>query len=736
MLMDHNVPIYEKFEAMLEEKGQCILITATGTGKSYIVAEYLERHNSKALVVCPKKVIINNWKSITDNVNPISYQKLSNIYRLFKDRLEDIAKKYDVFVFDEVHHIGGAVWGEVYKYFKSIVQKVNPNAIFIGITADSKRYFEGGRDVAEEFFDNCIVYGYSQMEAIEKGILPPAEYVVSIFDTEGLYNEYKSKIKGISKTLNGQLDYVFKNTQTIEDIFHRHMPVNNRKGIVFVDKISSIPNAVNLIQTILGEENLFYIHSKLSDKTNFDIIRKFEESAHGYIVTVDMLNEGLHINGINTIIMLRRTESPMIFMQQVGRGLASNAGKLIVFDFVGNSSSLKIRYGNIEIVEVSNNGSIKERKTSNQSIVYDYTRSIINILNDIDCELRDKIWTEEEDEFLRKHYQSEGGIYCADALNRTKAAITNRVLKLGLSYIKKWTDEESKFLINNPNMSIKEIASKLNRPIATVSNHKSKLGLTNKMAPKIEWTEEMDNVIRENIYKSKNWASRCSKILGIESSKIGYRAKILGLSTSQTKWTSDQEEFLIDNISKGAEYCSTKLGFTRMQIYHKCRRLGLEFISTNTSNKPWSEEEINLLKNNCKTLNVNELSELLEDRSAEAIRSKLQKLGLEYKPVKLTSAVWTDEEINILIENYNTLGRIGCQKLLKNKSINSIRNRVLQLGLKIDKNIRSAATKWTDEEINILINEYPKIGESCFDMILTKSTKQCMRKAKTLGLIK
>ena len=81
--------------------------------------------------------------------------------------------------------------------------------------------------------------------------------------------------------------------------------------------------------------------------------------------------------------MLRRTESPTIFMQQIGRGLASNSDRLIVFDFVGNASSLKIRYGNIEVVEVSSNGSIKERKKSNQSIIYDYTSPIINILNKI-----------------------------------------------------------------------------------------------------------------------------------------------------------------------------------------------------------------------------------------------------------------------------------------------------------------------------------------------------------------
>ena len=52
MLMDHNIEVYKKFECMVNKSKKCILITATGTGKSYIVAEYLDRYNLRALAIC------------------------------------------------------------------------------------------------------------------------------------------------------------------------------------------------------------------------------------------------------------------------------------------------------------------------------------------------------------------------------------------------------------------------------------------------------------------------------------------------------------------------------------------------------------------------------------------------------------------------------------------------------------------------------------------------------------
>ena len=57
-----------------------------------------------------------------------------------------------------------------------------------------------------------------------------------------------------------------------------------------------------------------------------------------YILTVDVFNEGVDIPSVNQIIMLRQTQSAIVFVQQLGRGLRKLAGKecVIVLDFIGN----------------------------------------------------------------------------------------------------------------------------------------------------------------------------------------------------------------------------------------------------------------------------------------------------------------------------------------------------------------------------------------------------------------
>ena len=73
LLLEHNIPVYENFCKCLEENHECILITATGTGKSYIVEEFLQQHNETALVVVPTKAIAKSWEELSSNVSVVTY---------------------------------------------------------------------------------------------------------------------------------------------------------------------------------------------------------------------------------------------------------------------------------------------------------------------------------------------------------------------------------------------------------------------------------------------------------------------------------------------------------------------------------------------------------------------------------------------------------------------------------------------------------------------------------------
>ena len=253
-------------------------------------------------------------------------------------------------------------------------------------------------------FDGHIVYGYDMSEAVEKGILPNAQYVSALFDLpqvrRALYdsisfdNLNKLKADKVDK-LFGRLDIAIKNYSTIQQVLQHHLAnVGNRKGIVFTDSIKNIPRAVNIIQSAFITEPVYYIHSDMKQSEIVQTIDIFKELKHGYIVAVDMFNEGVHIDGVNTIIMLRKTKSPGVYKQQIGRALSSSSPNELVyiFDFVGNASEI-IDYYNSKSREIildldadtqddGGESRTKNPRISNQIIVDDSTKEIISI---IDC---------------------------------------------------------------------------------------------------------------------------------------------------------------------------------------------------------------------------------------------------------------------------------------------------------------------------------------------------------------
>lgn len=534
MLMDHNIPVYEKFEAMLEEHSKVILITATGTGKSYIVKEYLDRHNLKALVVCPKSVIKDNWNLISDKVTATTYHKLSSDYKNHRYRIDSIIDKYDIFVFDEAHHIGSPTWTKAFEYIDSLID--NKTNKIIGLTASSRRYLDGDRDVAIEYFNNNIIYGYSQLDAIRNGVLPNAEYITALFNTKEIYDRYNRKASQLlSDSLIGQLDYVFKNAVICTDILKKHMPKNNRKAIIFVDKIDSITDAEILLKSAFGDDiDIFQIHSKLSKKKNKNTIKEFEKKESGYIITVDMLNEGLHINGINTVVMLRHTSSPMIYMQQIGRGLAANNNALLIFDFVCNATSIRSITKDIEFVTDYLYGTNRERNVSDQIIVHDYIAPISEVLISIDSEygFYKRPYSKEDDALIINHYKEKGSKWCADKLNRSRQSITNRARLLGVSEknlrIGSISEDDKQFIKNNPNMKIEDVASKLGISYATVQKYRYIFNMTNKNNV-YEYTEEVDNLIIMKCGTNRRWVKEVSDITGIPRASILDRSKRLGI---------------------------------------------------------------------------------------------------------------------------------------------------------------------------------------------------------------
>ena len=206
------------------------------------------------------------------------------------------------------------------------------------------------------------------------------------------------------------------------------------------------------MKSTFKNEPIFYIHSNLSSSEVLQTIDQFKETTHGYIVAVDMLNEGVHIDGVNTIIMLRKTKSPSVYKQQIGRALSSaSPNELVyVFDFVGNSSEIlsyyKISYNpnfqesdGINSYTVSDIGT-KIPKISTQNIVDDSTKEIISIINQIQKFSKIKVYKDSElIEILNSCSTYEEAI---EKTGLSYGYITSRAKELGLGD-KLWDNRRS-----------------------------------------------------------------------------------------------------------------------------------------------------------------------------------------------------------------------------------------------------------------------------------------------------
>lgn len=511
MYFDHNVEVYNKFEPIILEHHECCVVSTMGTGKTDISIEFIKKYNLNALIIIPNNSLADQWVQIAGlngiiTINTITYHMFAKTYPSLHG--------FDCYIFDEAHHMDSPVWGKAIRNFR---KNINPNAYVIGLTGDPIRYFDEYKDISQTMFNNHVVYGHTQYEAILQGILPQVIYVCAVYNTDELYDTYFEKVT--TEELKGKLDFVHKNSMKIIDILRYHA-FEDTKGIIFVEKIKSIPDGIDLIKRTFPDQHVYYAHSESSKHERDGNINSFRKDKTGFMVAVNIFNEGHHVSGVNTIIMLRKTWSPTIYNQQIGRGMSANHnGKTIIFDFVGNKESIKDIREHVEtikrLLELKNEeskkyGSSLSDNLSNQVIVYDYTKDYLDVLEEIDEAWwgRDA-WSLEEDNFLKENYNNGEGLdLCVEKLNRTRLACQKRARRLDLIYKKKkpWTKEEDDILIKYypilgsdvvdmiPNRSRRSCIARANNHLGIISNknvkkpHKTREDL---------WTKEEDEILQK-----------------------------------------------------------------------------------------------------------------------------------------------------------------------------------------------------------------------------------------------
>lgn len=356
-LFEHNQKAYEAAMSMLDEAGMAAVIHPTGTGKSFIAFKLAEdQPDARICWFSPSEYIYrtqleNVQKTLPkgecvsfDNIIYMSYAKLM----VNEDCMEELQPDY--IILDEFHRCGAAEWGKSVKKLLDMY----PGAKRLGLSATNIRYLDNQRDMAQEIFEGNIASEMTLGEAIAREILATPKYVLSLYSYEKELKKLVRQVaalenKGLAYENNKLLEQLRRTLQNADGpdlIFDKYMQNRHGKYIVFCSDKEHMEEIQNLVPEWFGRVDK-EPHVYMAFYNNPDTSRAFKQfkedkSDHlKLLFCIDMLNEGVHVNDIDGVILLRPTVSPIIYMQQIGRSLAAGAsGEPIIFDLVNNFDSL------------------------------------------------------------------------------------------------------------------------------------------------------------------------------------------------------------------------------------------------------------------------------------------------------------------------------------------------------------------------------------------------------------
>ena len=361
-LYKHNKEAYDKIEKMFESEDKVAIVHATGTGKSFISLKWLyENRDKRCLFLAPTYEIIDQLEqhiksqglSVSDFPN-LKCAIYPNFSRLSTDEINNL--HFDNIVLDEFHRCGAQEWG---RSINTLLNN-NPNAKVLGITATPIRYLDDNRNMAEELFHGNIASEISLTDAISSGILPMPTYISAVYSFKEDMDRIQAKINRFEnpeykEVFQKKLDEarrMLENAKGLPEIFEKHIPNKSGKYIVFCRDYEHMQKMIAESKQWFSKVNLnvdiYSVYSEQGRENNKQNVSSFESSTNDHIkllFSIEMLNEGVHVEDVDGVIMLRPTISPIIYLQQLGRALSvGHNAHPIVFDIVNNINCHKSIY--------------------------------------------------------------------------------------------------------------------------------------------------------------------------------------------------------------------------------------------------------------------------------------------------------------------------------------------------------------------------------------------------------
>lgn len=359
-LYEHNQKAYDALLDMLGERDRACVIKPTGTGKFVIIAKMVQDNPDKRfLLLGTNDYMFNdqmaNLAEIAPGFTPENLQFMTYSAAMMAARRGEEISGYDVVVADEFHHCGAEEWGKGVTH----ILDANESAKVVGLSATPIRYSDGGRNMADEMFDGNVAYSMELEEAWLRGILPIPEYIVALYNAP-------SELEKLAKSITTVRDEAAKKrfqkkyeklrralTEAggVRESIAAYLKKADAKVIVFCPRVAKLREFMLLRREWFGAVNgEIHAYKTVSadpyGSTDFQAFKDDESDALKVLYCVNQLNEAVHVNGVDAIVMVRPTKSPTVFYQQLGRVLSSGGNRTpLVFDLCNNFSSITATEG-------------------------------------------------------------------------------------------------------------------------------------------------------------------------------------------------------------------------------------------------------------------------------------------------------------------------------------------------------------------------------------------------------
>ena len=534
-LQEHQQDAYNAVQKTYEQGNRAAVVIPTGCGKSFIALKLMEDNRDKNILFLAPTIAIRNqmYNYIAKYIvgeEPTSERPAKKIaeehfpnlkIRLYQTLLkvsDEKMEKYhaDIIIMDELHRTGAEKWGEK---VNTLLEK-NPNAKILGLTATPERMDE--QNVIDKLFEGNISYELTLVEALRRRILKSPKYVKCDYALgeyiEGLKEAIDScsdeKTKSELQKKVEQMRRIVEEAEGIPELFKNNIQKKDGKYIIFCKDKEHMELLQSKVSEWFGEidsePETYSVYSGETEKENNDNIKNFETSKSEHLkllFCVDMLNEGVHIEGVSGVIMARPTDSRIVYLQQLGRALSSDPSgeQTIIFDLVNNyvknnldaevnGRNEDISHGNKENTIIGEKGEKSEKSQSGDIDIFKIqgeTLKFLELLEEINGITGRSTYLKNAEAILEWIKRQENPkLPSADSKNEEEKKLRNALNSIRTHlikpYMEKTTDEErEKFREKHPEVDdVRKIIKEIDISTATYYLNAQRI---------LEWIKRQEN---------------------------------------------------------------------------------------------------------------------------------------------------------------------------------------------------------------------------------------------------